>query len=295
MSSQKLVSIVIANYNMGKFLPLAVQSVLNQTYANIEIHVVDDGSTDDSTEVMKQFDSDPRVHYHYKPNQGQASAKNRGILESKGDFIAFLDADDLWTPTKIEKQMPCFNTSHKVGVVYTNYSLMTEEGEIAPAPSRKYYSGNITGRLLIENIVTGMTSIVRRECFETVGLFDESLPMGIDYDLWLRISAKYEFLFFDEITYLYRQWGGQMSHNYMKRYECGIKIMKKFLETHPGLVDQKTIDEAWAHTYVGRGRCLAEFKKNRLGALKDYLYALKNKPGYLPAWKSIAKLFIPQS
>ena len=81
MSSQKLVSIVIANYNMGKFLPLAVRSVLNQTYANIEIHVVDDGSTDDSTEVMKQFDSDPRVHYHYKPNQGKASAKNRGILE----------------------------------------------------------------------------------------------------------------------------------------------------------------------------------------------------------------------
>ena len=295
MSSQKLVSIVIANYNMGKFLPLAVQSVLNQTYANIEIHVVDDGSTDNSTEVMKQFDSDPRVHYHYKPNQGQASAKNRGILESKGDFVAFLDADDLWTPTKIEKQMPCFNTSSKVGVVYTNYTLMTEEGEIIPAPLRKYYSGNITGRLLIENIVTGMTSIVRKECFETVGLFDESLPMGIDYDLWLRISAKYEFLFLDEITYLYRQWGGQMSHNYMKRYECGIKIMKKFLETHPGLVDQKTIDEAWAHTYVGRGRCLAEFKKNRLGALKDYLYALKNKPGYLPAWKSIAKLFIPQS
>ena len=292
MDSKKLVSVIIACYNMGHFLPLAIQSVLDQSYQDFEILVVDDGSTDNTCEAMKQFEGNPKIRFFHQTNQGQASAKNKGIREARGNFIAFLDADDLWTPNKLEIQLPCFDISRSVGVVYTNVARIDENGTIIQTPKMGFYSGKISGRLLVDNFVTGMASIVRRECFDTVGLFDETYPMGIDYDLWLRISAHYEFFYLDKVTYLYRQWSGQMSHNYKKRLECAIKIMNKFLERHPDLVDKATVNEAWGHTYVAKGSCIARFEKNKIGAFREYIRALQYTPTYIPAWKGIAKLLI---
>lgn len=292
MDGKKFVSVVVASYNMGKYLPMAVQSVLAQTYPHLEVNVVDDGSTDNTREVIRQFDGDPRVRYHHQENGGQAKAKNKGIIEAKGNFIAFLDADDLWTPDKLEKQLPLFDASEKIGVVYTNFLCVDEKGSPLPTQKRSHYTGRISSRLLVDNFVTGMSSMVRKKCFDAVGLFDESIPMGIDYDLWLRISTKYEFEFLDEVTYLYRQWPGQMSHNHNIRYECALKIMNRFLNENPGLLDPKTVNEAWAHTYVSRGNSLKAFNKNKIEALKYYLSALRYSPAYFPAWKEIVKLLI---
>ncbi len=291
-AQQKRVSVVIANYNMARFLASAVESVLAQTQLPYEVHVVDDGSTDDSREVLKRFEGHPLVRCHYRPNAGQASAKNCGILASEGEFIAFLDADDLWTADKLETQLAAFEQHPSVGIVYTNFAHIDEKGQYLSSPDREYYSGWISGRLLVDNFVNGMASIVRRECFETVGVFDETLPMGIDYDLWLRLSAKYEFLYLDRVTYLYRRWSGQMSHRWETRMECAIKIMNRFIASHPGLVDQHTVREAWAHTYVTRGSCSVRFGNNRSRAFGDYLRALRQSPAYLPAWKGIAKLIV---
>lgn len=292
MNHKHLVSVVIASYNMGRYLPLATQSVLSQTYSNIELHVVDDGSTDETKKVVDKFKNDARFHFHYQRNGGQASAKNKGIRASKGKYIGFLDADDMWTPDKLEKQVPCFAEKPDLGVVYTNFIYMNESGQTLHTPPRQYFSGNITKRLLVENFVNGMTSLVRRECFEIVGLFDESLPMGIDYDLWLRISTKYDFLFLDEITYLYRIWPGQMSKNHRGRYHCAERIMKRFINANRSLLDKGTIREAWAHTYVGRGTCFADIERNWNAALTDYLRAIRYRAWYLPAWKAIIKLAV---
>ena len=292
MKSDKLVSVVIATYNMSQFLPMAVKSVLEQTYENLEVHVVDDGSTDHTRESVRGFTVDKRVKYHYQTNQGQASAKNRGIRESKGEYIAFLDADDMWMSKKLERQLPLFDDAGVIGVVYSSGTSINEEGEVIPPGEWNYFIGKITGRLLIANCVPFDSAVVRRECFETIGLFDESLRMGIDYDLWLRISTKYEFGYLNEPTFIYRVWSGQMSRNYIGRYEWGIKIMRDFLKKHPNLVDEDTIREAWAHTYVGRGSCWANFGKDRLKAFKDYLRALGYKPTYLPAWKGVAGLLL---
>lgn len=288
-----LVSVVIATYNNGNFLPLAVKSVLDQTYPHLEINVVDDGSIDNTSRIMEQFKNEERVKYFRQTNQGQAKAKNKGIKEACGEYVAFLDGDDLWSPTKLEVQLPCFNHSAKIGVVYTNVTHIDEEGTVLGSPDRKHYSGNISGKLLVDNFVTGMASIVRKGCFETVGLFDESLPMGIDYDLWLRISAHYDFFFLDKVTYFYRQWDGQMSHNYKKRMECAIHIMTKFLEQNPGLVNAGMVNKAWAHTYVSKGKGIAQFENNKKLAAYDFLHALQFKPFYFPAWKQLATLFFP--
>lgn len=292
MKAANLVSVVIATYNRSKYLPVAIRSVLQQTYSNFEIHVVDDGSTDDTPIVMRQFATNHAIRYHRQNNGGQAKAKNVGIKEAKGDYVAFLDADDMWVSDKLEKQLPCFENSPNVGVVYTNVQCIDEEGHLLPTPSRAHYTGRITGPLLIDNFVTGMASIVRKECFEEVGVFDESLPMGIDYDLWLRISVKYEFAYLNHVTYLYRQWPGQMSHNHSKRYECAVAIMSHFLEKNPGLVERRIVNRAWAHTYVGRGESLITMDNSAYEAFKYYLKALKVCPAYVPAWKQIVKLLL---
>jgi len=292
MKDSDLVSIIIAAYNMGQYLPLAVQSVLRQTYKNLEIHVIDDGSTDNTREIMRQFAHDNRVHYHYQQHEGQPQAKNTGIRASNGSFIAFCDADDLWLETKLELQLPCFSRLEKVAVVYTNSDTINESGEVVCPRKEAWhrYSGPVTERLFIRNFVTFGTAIVRKKCLDAVGMFDESLPMSIDWDLWLRISTRYDFYYLDEVTYLWREWGGQLSRDYRGRYENTIKIMEEFIAKHPDLLPPKVIHEAWADTYVGRGNSLATGEGDLLGALHDYLRAILHKPSFAPAWKSLAKL-----
>lgn len=293
-SKSPLVSVVVATYNMAQYLPDAIRSALAQHYSPLEIIVVDDGSTDDTASVMRQFAVDDRVRYLRQPNGGQARAKNRAIYESSGDFIAFLDADDLWAQDKLAVQVPLFMSLPRVGVVYTDFVCIDPAG--IPLPTvrpKRYYSGKISGRLLVDNFVTGMTSLVRRECVTTLGAFDETLPMGVDYDLWLRLSTRYEFQYLDRITYLYRQWPGQMSHNQETRFRCALRIMHRFLDRNPGLVDPPTIREAWAHTYVGGAGIYRVSVKNAPRALGLYLRALQQRPTYLPAWKGIIKLALP--
>lgn len=291
----KRVSVVIANYNMGRYLPQAIDSVLAQTHRVHEINVVDDGSTDNTRDIVERYRNEPRVRWYFQENGGQAKAKNKGILESTGEYVGFCDADDLWAPDKLERQMPCFDLDPEVGVVHTNFILIKENGEFIGTPKRKYYDGWISGRLLVDNFVNGMASVIRKECFDKVGIFDETLPMGIDYDLWLRISAHYKFKFIDVKAYLYRQWEGQMSHRHSKRFECAVRIMNKFLDAHPGLVDDATVRESWAHTYVGRGRGLWAHTQDRQQAMEYYWKALRCKPLYLPAWASILRVWVGRS
>jgi glycosyltransferase involved in cell wall biosynthesis len=289
---EPLVSVVIATYNMGLYLPLAVQSVLNQTYNNFEVIIIDDGSTDDTRNIVRQFLSDPRVKCFYQENKGQTVAKNRGIRESKGDYIAILDADDLWFPDKLEKQMPCFTISPAIGVVYTNVEFIDGTGTSHCVSDRRYYSGKISGQLLIDNFVNLSSVVIRRECLDRVGIFDEQYSMGIDYDLWLRISVYYEFHYLNDVTFCYRGWPGQMSHNYKKRFECAIRIMNSFLERYPDLLDKAMVNEAWAHTYVSKGKSIARVGKDKISAFREYIRALQYRPTYIPAMKEIVKLLI---
>jgi glycosyltransferase involved in cell wall biosynthesis len=295
VADQPLVSIVMAAYNSAPYMPEAINSVISQSYPYWELHIINDGSKDNTAEVVRPFLADPRIIYHEQENTGQARAKNRGLRAARGEFIAFLDADDKWSPDKLEKQLPVFKAHPEAGLVHTNVMLITESGEPLGSPQRSYPQGWISGDLLIDNRVNGMASIVRRECLEQVGIFDESLSMGIDYDLWLRISARYQILFLDEVTYFYRQWAGQMSHRYEERMDNAIRIMEKFLREHPGVVPEDVVNTAWAHTFTGRGYSRFRADRRWADAMSDYLRALRFQPTYVPAWKSILKLLIWRS
>ena len=290
--TQDLVSVVIATYNMARYLPQAVQSVLSQSYTNVEVQIVDDGSSDETAAVVRQWQEDPRVRVHRQVNGGQARAKNQGVTLSRGRFVAFLDADDLWLPDKLARQMPLFKGHPEVGVVYSDYQCVDGEGHVLAQELARMRRGWVSDALLIENFVGYSTGVVRRECLERYGGFDETLRMGIDYDLWLRLSAHYQFDFVPEKTMQYRIWSGQMSKNYRRRYESAIRIMQDFIDNNPGLVPRRLVREAWAHTYAGRGNTILWREDDRVEAYRDYLRALSFVPWYWPAWRALLRSLI---
>jgi glycosyltransferase involved in cell wall biosynthesis len=254
--------------------------------------VIDDGSTDDTRNVVAQFLAEPRVRYYVQNNKGASSAKNLGVLKSKGRYVAFLDADDMWVADKLESQMPLFSLSGAVGVVYSRLSYIDESGGQLRVADNELFHGRVSAPLLIRNFIGFGTTIVKRECFDRLGGFKDNLRLGGDYDLWLRFSTQYEFNYIDRPLLYYRLWAGQISNNTKARYLTGIETMKSFLRDFPEVVDKHTINEAWAHTYVGLGECVRDSDQSFEAAFRLYMRALCYKPGYLPAWKAMIKTIL---
>ncbi len=287
--SDSLVSVVITCYNYGKYLSGCLESVLAQTYRNIEIIVVNDGSTDITEEVINKYLPDPRIRYVKQENSGQARAKNVGIKNSSGEFIAFLDADDIWRKDKLEKQMPYFSNS-SVGVVYSIAKYIDENGSpFAYTLESKYLrpqSGSVTENLYLDNFIPFSSAVVRSKCFEEGYLFDESIKMGIDWDLWLRISVNYMFELVDEPLLNYRiGHSGQMSKNLEERQRCSDRIMQEFLEKHPGILSDRVVKRALSYTHCNRGYY---FRGINMAKSNDhYLKSLKFNPLEFAAYKGL--------
>jgi len=291
-TTNDLVSIIVPSFNMARFLPEAMKSALAQSYANIEVLIVDDGSTDDTPEVVRQWESDPRVRVHRQANGGLSHARNQGIALTRGPFIALLDADDTWSTDKLSRQMKLFEGRAKVGVVYSDFALMDREGKSLPRGPMRMHRGWVSGALLIENFVPASSAVVRRKCFELYGGFDTRLRTGEDYDMWLRLSPHFQFEFLAEPVMQYRIGGWQMSKDYRARYETGIRTMQNFLDNNPDVVDRAVVRKAWAHTYTGRGNVTLWRGRDRVSALRDYVRALTFQPGYWPAWRAILRSLI---
>ncbi|WP_419663486.1 glycosyl transferase, family II [Desulfosarcina variabilis str. Montpellier] len=286
-----IVSVVVTCYNYGHFLAACLNSVLSQTFKEIEVIVVDDGSTDDSEQVAIPFLKDERVRYIKQKNGGQANAKNRGIREAKGEFIAFLDADDQWDKCKIEKQLPLFEDT-SVGVVYSIHRFVDEAGQPVMRQKRrrtmKPRKGKVTQYLFIDNFIPFSSTVVRSDCFNRLGVFDESLAMGIDWDLWLRFSTRYLFDYVDEPLLIYRiGHSGQMSKNVLKRQSCSDRIMDKFRRAYPKEVNASTDRKAMAFTYCNRGEYFRH--ESLILSTSYYIKSLNIHPLWIPAYKGILK------
>ncbi len=295
MDDRPVVSVVVTTYNYGKYVRGAVDSVLGQTYGNLDVLVIDDGSTDDTRRILAEYVQAGRIRYLYQDNAGQARAKNRGIAEARGEFVAFLDADDQWLPRKIEKQISLF-ADDRVGVVCSKRKIILADGRLFPDPPHtRLRRGDVLGPIFARNFVPFSTAVVRRSCFDQVGVFDEALGMGIDYDLWIRMAARYHFDFVDEELALYRYGHGQMSQNVGKRIESNWNIIRKTLAdaSIAERIDRKYVREAFAENLCTE----AEYKKIRgepLAALACYLKSVRAMPTRYQTWASLAKMFVSQ-
>lgn len=250
MSSTPTVSVVIATYNQAEYLSQAIKSVLRQTYEHWELIIVNDGSTDHTEQVVKPYLRHQKVRYYKKPNGGQASAKNMGIREARGEYVAFLDSDDYWEPSKLLAQMAIMQAQPSIGVVYSEIHSMDESGRqlIFERPSR--YSGEVVGQLYGDNCVPFSSSMVRRSLLNRYGGFDESLRMGIDYDLWLRLSVVTLFEFIEEPLVWVRKTPTQMSASAEGRVYWATEVERRFRERYPQFVTNQMIRQCemgWAY------------------------------------------------
>jgi glycosyltransferase involved in cell wall biosynthesis len=183
-----LVSVIIPAYNQSDYLGIAIQSVLDQTYQDIEILVIDDGSTDDTRKVANRF-SDPRIKYIYQANKGLSGARNTGIRNSAGEYLTFLDSDDLFLPEKINLLASFLNSQTEIGFV---------AGQAIPIDEHGQRIGNLfdnpipkdPSKLLLGNPLHVGSVMLRRSWQEKIGYFDESLRSYEDWDMWLRLAIS---------------------------------------------------------------------------------------------------------
>ena len=179
------VSVVIPTYNYGHFVTEAVQSALTQTYPNLEVIVVDDGSNDDTAERLRQFGN--QIIYIYQQNKGLSSARNAGIRRATGEWVAFLDADDVWHAEKIAKQLAAVGGDHDIGLIGSLPAAVLPDKLPGMPPVR-----NLGVRDFLTSSRTGPSgTLIRRGCFNVVGFFDEELTSIEDRDMWLRVAAKF--------------------------------------------------------------------------------------------------------
>ncbi len=210
------VSVVIPAHNSAAHLAETLESILSQESATVDLLVVDDGSTDETVLVARSFGQSVRVIE--QSNSGVCAARNRGLSEAKGEFVCFVDHDDVWLPGKLRSQLEAFDKYSDVDVVYTDFlrwSRNSESGEF-PEPSSyqdtavpngvdEEFSGWIYHHMLLDSHVLTSTALARTVVVRQTGGFDETLPFSEDWDFWLRMSLNSKFLKLAEATTLYRQ------------------------------------------------------------------------------------------
>lgn len=209
------VSVIIPTYNRAEFLRSAIRSVLNQTFQDFEIIVVDDASKDKTQEVVSSF-SDRRIEYiRHEINKGGSAARNTGIRMSEAEYIAFLDDDDEWLPEKLHMQVELMESSPPmVGCIYTGFSFVDRNNERVLAQRIPSKRGYLFNELANGNCIgTSSTPLLRKECFEKVGLFDERLSSNQDYDMWIQISKEYQFECIEKVLVTYRVHENKVSNN----------------------------------------------------------------------------------
>ncbi|MFM7602157.1 MAG: glycosyltransferase [Pseudanabaena sp.] len=257
-----LVSVIIPAYNAEKFIAETLESVLSQIYQHIEVVVVDDGSKDETSTIVRQFAArDDRVRLIQQANAGVAAARNCAIQNSQGDFIAPLDADDIWYPLKLDKQVQCLmNSDSNVGLVYCWLAHIDEVGSFTGGSSAGNRQGKVLIDLVYRNFIgNGSVPLIRRSCIEQINGYDKSLrdrdAQGCeDWDITLRVAEYYEFRVVPEILVGYRQTFGSMSSLgkvMEKSYHLTVEYIQKNHPEIPPMIYQWS--EAEFYYYLAQG------------------------------------------
>ena len=228
-----IISVIIPTFNRANLIVRSIQSVLNQSYEDFEVIVVDDGSKDRTEELVKSL-SDKRINYiRLRENRGAGAARNIGIQKAKGKFIAFQDSDDEWLPKKLEKHMIIFEKETlNIGVVYSDMDRVLKDKTIEYHRSPKIVSSRLINPVtkFYQVCMLGIqSSIIRRECFDRVGYFNENLPSLEDLELFIRLSMHFDFYHIQEPLVRYYENEG-LSKNMRARYHARKLLLKLYFQ-----------------------------------------------------------------
>ncbi len=275
------VSIVIPAYNKADWTIKTVESVLAQTYPQIEIIVVDDGSTDDTPRAMERFAG--RIRYVRKANGGACSARNLGIKEGKGEFVGFLDCDDLYLPQKVEESVCFLKQNPLVGMVHTAAYFIDEQDQVTGRYShpKSRTAGWIAKRLAGGNYICNSTVLLRRECLDKTGLFDESIFSPADWDLWLRVAEQYPIGYIDQPLTQYRVCGNYIFKHVEEAREEELQVLNNFFSRNAqyGVYLKR---DAFSALHLRYAQCFF-IKNNREEMKKEFFNALQVNPWNMKA------------
>ncbi len=293
MQNQPTVSVVIPAYNSAAYLEDSIESVLGQSYPHFELIVVDDGSTDNTAEVMGSYAG--RCTYVRQENAGSAEARNHGIRLAKGELIAFLDADDIWVPHKLERQIEFFKAHPDAGMVYAHHVRVEKDGR--ERPSRRGLedlpSGQIFEKLFVQNIIPTSSVILTREAIEKVGMFGADLRRAQDFDLWLRVAHDFNCYAVPEALHKFRSHEGSASTDRTLVHDCVVRLSERMYERYkdsPPRVTEKMFRDKMASQHVKTARSYLR-RGDPKAARAMHRIALKHRALYGPALLGYLKSF----
>lgn len=246
MKNSPLVSVIIPAYNHEMYIEEALQSVINQTYKNIEVIIINDGSTDSTAEILEKFiknNQDKNIQFVDKQNEGVCKTLNMGLAMATGDYVAFLASDDLWLPDKISMQLEFMEKNKNVGMVFSDawFLRFNTKTDIKWSDHKhginKYFQNciqntNMYTLLLTHAIIPAVTVMIRKTVLEEVGFFDDSL-LYEDKDMWLRIARVYPIAYIDRPLALYRLHNNNISNNSLFMIRGLIQTTSKHLKMEP--------------------------------------------------------------
>jgi glycosyltransferase involved in cell wall biosynthesis len=305
------VTVIIPAYNAERLVAEAIQSALDQTYPNVEVVVVNDGSTDATSERVRPFLAGQRVRYLEQPNAGPAAARNRGLAEANGEYIAFLDADDLWQPTKLEKQVPLFHNRPELGLVYClgqgvvldnpgdwMYDRPRGRGHI-PGPwgplmgKLSYHRGRAFQQIVKEDCIVLSSVVIPARTMRAAGGFNEQFRTAEDRLLFAQIAHDYEIDFVEEILLLQRRHGSNLSFDPSERPQT-----LAFLRRLSALYHECSLKRPWMRAVYARSArtCGADaLYSRRMGQARRELWeACRYAPRRLSNWALLAAALLPR-
>lgn len=276
------VDVIIPTYNCI-FISDAIKSALNQSYQNINIYIVDDGSTDDTKDTVNglRLSSPDRIHYYYQRQQGPAAARNTGIKKSDGEYIAFLDADDIWLPHKVEKQLEIFNKNSGVGFVYCDNYFIDKNGKeiIDYVRKVKLIEGDILLDFFMDFFLITSGIMIKRSCLKMIGPFDEDLEVGEDFEFFLRLAKDFSAGVVREKLFLRRVWNESLSkQDYELNRRSDLMTIQDFVSRNKDFrkKNSELIDHRINQLYTNLGYAHSQYNK-KIKALKAFIAAEKYK------------------
>jgi glycosyltransferase involved in cell wall biosynthesis len=258
------ISVVIPAYNAEGTILETVASVLQQTFSDFELIVIDDGSKDRTVELLQSI-KDERLKVFSYENGGLPVARNRGLSRSTGECIAFVDADDLWAPDKLELQLAALQQHPEAGVAYSWTSIIDEQGKPLYDNAPSLFEGNVYAQLLIGDFIySGSNTLIRREAIESVGGFDPVLKSCEDWDCWLRLAAHWPFVVVPKHQILYRRSSGAMSSKVEVMREAALIAMEKAYKAAPPEL-QSLKNQTWISFYKYSAELYLRYSTNFSG------------------------------
>jgi glycosyltransferase involved in cell wall biosynthesis len=288
-----LISVIIPVYNGEETIRETIESVLKQVCTDFELIVINDGSTDATLARIERI-KDSRLKVFSYPNAGQAVSRNRGISHALGEYISFIDADDLWTPDKLETQLKALQDNPQAAVAYSWTKCIDESGQYSRRGSHISVTGDVYGKLLlIDFIENGSNPLIRAQAIAEVGGFDETMVPSEDRDLWLRLAARYHFVAVPSPQILYRQSVNSESANVLRMEAASVRVIEQAFKQAPESL-QHLKQPSLANIYKGLTFKALEGLPNRqrgLTVARLLWRCIKNDPALLRSRVILKVLF----